>query len=435
MKTFLLMLSALSVLSSTAIANKPINEQPVVSGRVLQYHDWVFYGNDVPTVKVMLYNHSDERRNVVVQLNVTSDDYSKVIACDSQAKDIAAEDSVEADFMLNLAPGFYRCTVKKEILVHNDLEKDDTDEIVKKFNIGYEPEKIVSVPYGQPDLKQFWDKTNKMLAKVKPCYSMKLLKDSSNADRKVYLVSMKSLGGVTIQGYYLTPTKQGKYPADITYMGYGSKPWCPKASDNPNLVEFILSVRGQALNEPTNKYGDWAVYGLADKDTYYYRGAFMDLVRAIDFICSRSEVDKRNIFAEGGSQGGAFTFAACALDHRIRAAAPWIPFLSDYPDYFKIVHWPGDKVLAKAKELGINDEQLYKTLSYFDIMNLAGWIKCPILMGSGLQDPTCPPHINFAAFNQVKEEKVYRIHPTYGHNVPLTWWNFRMDFFKKYIVK
>lgn len=97
-------------------------------------------------------------------------------------------------------------------------------------------------------------------------------------------------------------------------MGYGSKPWSPKPNDNSGFVEFVLSVRGQGLQQPTNIYGDWITYGLQSKENYYYRGAFMDLVRAIDFVASRPEVNTKNIFAEGGSQGGAFTLAACALD-------------------------------------------------------------------------------------------------------------------------
>jgi len=217
-------------------------------------------------------------------------------------------------------------------------------------------------------------------------------------------------------------------------MGYGSKPWSPKADANPGFVEFVLSVRGQGLQQPSNIYGDWITYGIQSKETFYYRGAFMDLIRAIDFISSRPEVNTKNIFAEGGSQGGAFTLAACALDHRIAAAAPFIPFLSDYPDYFKIVHWPGDAVKsAMAKQQGMTETQLYDMLSYFDIKNLAGWIKCPVIMASGLQDEVCPPHTNFSGYNRISTEKEYHIYPTYGHDVPSVWWNIRMDFFKKHL--
>lgn len=72
----------------------------------------------------------------------------------------------------------------------------------------------------------------------------------------------------------------------------------------PKYCEFILSTRGQMLNnrEPnlTNKvYGrdkttgktDYYSYGWGDKEKHYYRGAYLDCVRAIDFVKSQTKVD------------------------------------------------------------------------------------------------------------------------------------------------
>ena len=394
--------------------------------RVKQTNDWVFYSPENPRIQVVVKNQNNEKTSSTISLRVTTDDYKQVYQF-AQSVMLNKEDSTQVDFsFVAPAPGFYRCTVLQE---NNGISKE-----VKKFNIGYEPENIVSLPDNKSDFRKFWDESLAELAKVAPEYKLTLIPDSSTNVRKLYKVSMKSFGGVEISGYYCTPVKKGKYPAIISYMGYGSKPWSPKPNDNSGFVEFVLSVRGQGLQQPTNIYGDWITYGLQSKEEYYYRGAFMDLVRVIDFITSRPEVNAKNIFAEGGSQGGAFTLAACALDHRIAAAAPFIPFLSDYPDYFKIVHWPGDKVKAAwAKQPSMSEAQLYEMLSYFDIKNLAGWIKCPVIMASGLQDEVCPPHTNFSGYNRISSEKEYHINPTYGHDVPPTWWNIRMDFFKKHM--
>ena len=394
--------------------------------RVKQTNDWVFYSPENPRIQVVVKNQNNEKTSSTIKLKVTTDDYKQVYQF-AQSVMLNKEDSTQVDFsFVAPAPGFYRCTVLQE---NKGISKE-----VNKFNIGYEPENIVSLPDNKSDFRKFWDESLAELAKVAPEYKLTLIPDSSTNVRKLYKVSMKSFGGVEISGYYCTPVKKGKYPAIISYMGYGSKPWSPKSNDNSGFVEFVLSVRGQGLQQPTNIYGDWITYGLQSKEDYYYRGAFMDLVRAIDFITSRPEVNTKNIFAEGGSQGGAFTLAACALDHRIAAAAPFIPFLSDYPDYFKIVHWPGDKVKAAwAKQPSMSEAQLYEMLSYFDIKNLAGWIKCPVIMASGLQDEVCPPHTNFSGYNRISSEKEYHINPTYGHDVPPTWWNIRMDFFKKHM--
>ncbi len=259
--------------------------------------------------------------------------------------------------------------------------------------------------------------------------------DASSAARSVYLVEMRSLGGELIRGYYARPNKPGPHPAIINYMGYGAPAWRPRPDSRPDYVEFVLSVRGQALNLSDNKYGDWITYGLDDKNGYYYRGAFMDLVRAVDFVASRPEVDTAHIFAEGGSQGGAFTMVAAALDNRIAAAAPTIPFLSDYPAYFSIVHWPAEPVVRKQHELGIPDEDLYRTLSYFDVKNFAGRITCPVIMGFGLQDETCPPRTNFAGYNLITSPKEYYCYPQNGHNVGRGWGRIRDAFFAEALTR
>lgn len=106
---------------------------------------------------------------------------------------------------------------------------------------------------------------------------------------------------------------------------------------------------------------------------------------------------------------------AASLDSRIAAAAPAVPFLGDFPHYAQIVNWPMGEILAEAKRLEIPEEELYRTLSYFDVKNFTDRIKCPIYMSFGLQDPTCPPHTEFAEYNQVKSSKQYFCVPLCGH--------------------
>lgn len=382
--------------------------------------NWLFLAPQTPTIELVLHNETTEVTAETVQLQVATDQYTPLFLFTQQVQ-VPANDSLLVTFQFPLEPGFYRCTT------HVTGAED------QKFNIGFEPQYLVSLCDAQPDFDAFWAKALQDLSAVDPQYKMTLLPEKSGKLRQVYLVEMKSLEGETICGYYAVPVKKGQYPAIINYMGYGSEPWCMEADGNPDFVEFILSVRGQGLYKATNTYGDWITYNLGNKDKYYYRGAFMDLVRAIDFVASRPQVDKRYIFAEGGSQGGAFSLAAAALDTRLAGIAPTIPFLSDYPDYFKIVSWPASAVLGKQKEIGLSDKDLYQMLSYFDIKNLAPRIKCPVIMGFGLQDEVCPPHTNFAGFNRINTRKQYEVFTLKGHDVTPEWWNIRMHFFQSII--
>jgi cephalosporin-C deacetylase-like acetyl esterase len=108
-----------------------------------------------------------------------------------------------------------------------------------------------------------------------------------------------------------------------------------------------------------------------------------------------------------------------------------VPFLSDFRDYFKVATWPGDeftKYIETDKKM--TWDEVFYTLSYFDIKNLAPMIKAPLLMGVGLMDQTCPPHINFAAYNNVTSKKKYIVYPEAGHGLPQDFYNAKMDWIR-----
>lgn len=390
----------------------------------IQDEDWIFEGEPSAAIGISILNETGKTVRTDVSLTVTTDDYQPV---GETIKKVTLGKNDSSTIIFNLSfptPGFYRCTAC--------AIKDGVKGEGLKFNIGYEPEKIVSPVDAHPDFEEFWKITRAGLDQVAPDYRLELLKDKSTGARNLYHVKMQSFGNVTIEGYYAVPKAPGKYPVIVGYMGYGSDPWMPGSESNPGFAEFVLSVRGQGIQMAGNTYGKWIVHGLDSKENYYYRGAFMDLVRAIDFVASRPEVDAGKIVAEGGSQGGAFTLAACALDPRIKAAAPAIPFLSDYPDYFRIAPWPASDFKQYLKENPARTwDEVYSILSYFDVKNLAPRIKCPILMAAGLQDDVCPPHTNFASYNQITAEKKYFVFPDQGHSVPDDWYRIRMDFFKE----
>lgn len=328
------------------------------------------------------------------------------------------------------------------------------EQVVDNFNIAVDLEGITSAPDAQTDFNSFWQTALSELASVEPAYKLTEITDKSGSKRKIYLVEMNSIadskGGepVVIRGYYAEPVGSGKHAAIITYQGYDSAaygpdgkptdPYCPDGNSG-DMAEFILSTRGQSINNRapyTNTYGDWFAFNFGDKDTYYYRGAYMDAVRALDFIASRDKVDAGKIFAQGQSQGGALTIAAAALDPagRLKAIAPAVPFMGDFPDYFKVAAWPRSVAVKCASEKGLTDEQMYRFLSYFDTKNLAPAIKCPVIQAIGLQDDICPPHTNMAPYNNLKvANKKLVVNPMNAHSVPSTWHNEYMAWFNQAI--
>jgi cephalosporin-C deacetylase-like acetyl esterase len=208
-----------------------------------------------------------------------------------------------------------------------------------------------------------------------------------------------------------------------SYVNYGE-----------DFIGFGLNIRGHgnSTDDVNPGFPGYILTNLQDKEKYIYRGAYMDCIRGIDFLFSRPEVDTTRVAVEGASQGGALTYVTAALDNeRIAVCAPQVPFLSDFEHYFKVATWPGNEFINFVEnEKRMTWEEVYRTLSYFDIKNLAPMIRAPLVMGVGLVDDVCPPHINFAAYNNVTSEKKYVVYPQAGHGLPDDYYRVKMEWIR-----
>ena len=305
----------------------------------------------------------------------------------------------------------------------------------RHFNIGVRPDQVVSAPDAKEDFDEFWNTTLAELSQIPLDVEWTPMPESSNDKRESFKVSYPSIDEGVAGGIVCIPVAPGKYPVHIQYMGYGADVYPFDPSADTTRIDFLVSVRGQGIFRESE--GRWIDRGLASKEEFYYRGAFADVKRAVDFAASLEKADTERLIAYGESQGGAFAVVAAALDSRIRAIAPAVPFMGDFPDYGKIVWWPVHEVLEAADAEGIPHGQIYDLLSYFDVKNFAPRVKCPVYMSFGLQDPVCPPHTNFAIYNNFgSEEKHFLCVPSCGHAMwkEEAWPPVRQEFFGKVIA-
>ena len=325
-----------------------------------------------------------------------------------------------------LSPGFYNVLVL--------LESEAGNKRVE-FALGVRPEEIVSPLDRAEDFDNYWIRARRELDAVDPQFKLIRQDKLCTETRDIFLVEMRSLGNVLIRGWYMKPVKEGVYPAILHVQGYSSTKVPQNLYQGDDMVSFALNIRGHGNSQDDVNPGfpGYLQDHVDDKELYIYRGAYMDCVRAVDFLFSRSEVDTSRVAVEGGSQGGALSFATAALDNeRIDLCVPHVPFLSDFRDYFKVAGWPGGEFRQYFEDHPeIPEDEIYKNLSYIDIKNLAPWIKAPVLMSIGLIDQTCPPHINFAAYNQLNVPKEYIVYPFAGHGLPGEYYNTMMDYIKR----
>ena len=407
-KTVVLLLAVL------ALACTPQIEKP--TGKSLPDLGWLFLGKGPYTLDTKVDAAPGPASfALVTDLSLMADEPDVLL---ESFIEIAPDSTVSVP-LGDLAPGFYQVRLRDSV----------------RFNIGIRPDAVVSAPDAQPDFDTFWEQTLAELAEVPLEAEFTEIPEFSNEKRTCYEVRYASWGGGVSGGIVSIPVEEGKYPVFLQFMGYGAPVYYFDPNAAADRIEFVVSVRDQGIFK-----GDqdrWIDRGLASRDSFYYRGAFCDVKRAVDFAASLEKADPERMVAMGESQGGAFTVVAAALDSRIKAAAPAVPFLGDYPDYAKIVWWPVHEVFQEADRAGIDRGELFRMLSYFDVKNFAPRVQCPVYMSFGLQDPTCPPHTNFAIYNNLgTRDKRFLCVPRCGHAMWMepAWATVRDAFLAKYVA-
>lgn len=259
----------------------------------------------------------------------------------------------------------------------------------------------------------------------------------------VFQVFFDGWRGARICAWYLRPDGPGPFPGLVQYHGYsGAKadvfsllPWALQG-----YAVMGVDVRGQAGEStdphhyPGGHVRGWMTQGITDPESYYYRGVYVDCVRALDWLCSQPEVDAEHVGVMGMSQGGGLALAVAALDKRPALAMPEMPYLCHFRRAVDMaMRYPYVEIPDYLRRWPQREETVWRTLSYCDTMNLAPWITCPVLMTVGLQDDICPPSSVYAAYNWISAPKEMRVYPYHNHEIVQAHWETKLAWAHHYL--
>ncbi len=279
----------------------------------------------------------------------------------------------------------------------------------------------------EPDLRAFWDESLGQMSDEPWDEAMEGVEYPANGIVMAQ-VSYRGFRGAALHAWYARPAGQELLPGLVLYHGYN---WNYEGGIHEvanwalhGYAVLGLSVRGQqgsgtSVPSPHGHVAGWMTEGILDPQSYYYRGAYLDAVRAVEWLSRRPEVDRSRIGITGGSQGGGLTLAVAALSSIPTVAVAEYPYLAHFRRAVDIAPaGPYGELTEFLRQNGDPrvEEQVFRTLSYFDVMNLAPWIMQPTLVSVGLIDQLTPPSTIFAAFNHIgSKEKRIQVYRYFGH--------------------
>jgi cephalosporin-C deacetylase len=297
-------------------------------------------------------------------------------------------------------PGPYRGTV----LVEDGQGHQRSIEWVFTYDFpGYRPPLT-----RQPDFGQFWKETLAELAKVPMDAQVTPVPEQSTDTAEAFRVSLATLGGRRVWCWYWRPRKPGRYPVHFEVPSSGVYPRpANQVPHGENLCGLWMAIHGLPVDfDPKNPPQDPAAWnywthGISSPRTSMWRTIYASMVRGVDFLCSREEVDPKRIMVAGGSQGGGLTLVLAGLDRRISLAAPAHSGLARLD--WTVLHAPGFWPFGMtAKPAGQSTDQFLATLSYFDAANFTPDIACPVVAEVSLLDTVTASGNQICALAHVK---------------------------------
>ncbi len=291
---------------------------------------------------------------------------------------------------------------------------------------------------GPTDLSRFWEGTIEQLKKTEMRASVDESPEQCGREFKTYQVAMDSFQGRRIRAWYSVPNDpppNGQFPAVLAVPGYGGTKPIPTHLVLNGFIVLTLYPRGQgeSIKEWQLEYGTKLTYHLEDKDEFYYRGAYMDCIRGLDFLGSHPEVDPQRLGMWSRSQGGGFTLATASLDSRLKVAVAEEPFLCNYPVSVDITSSPYCELRDYLAQHPEQRSQALETLSYFDCLNLVDRIECPTLVDIGMKDETCPYETIIPAFDRIPGPKALHVYPELTHSPSTDFNAHAMSWLRRYL--
>ena len=380
---------------------------------VPNHADWLYKTGEKAKVEVTLCKYGIPQ-DVDVSYEIGQD----MLPATSSGKVTLKNGRATIDMGTMKKPGFLDLRLKAAI---------DGKTFEHHVKVGFSPEQLKPYTKNPADFDAFWKANLEEARKTPISVTCKKADKYCTDDTDAYLLKIKTDKRHSIYAYLTKPKKAGKYPVVLCPPGAGIKtikePLRSIYYAKNGFIRMEMEIHGlnpemtdEQFKEITSAFdyeNGYLTNGLDSRDNYYMKHVYVACVRALDYLCSLSEWDGKNVFVQGGSQGGALSLITAGLDPRVTACVANHPALSDmagyaeqgrtggYPHFNRLEH-----MLTPAK---------IETMAYFDVVNFARRISCPVYLTWGYNDNVCPPTTSYIVWNLITAPKESLITPINEH--------------------
>nr|WP_297066285.1 acetylxylan esterase [uncultured Duncaniella sp.] len=374
--------------------------------------DWVYEVGDSAVISVELYRYGIPVNDMEVKYKLGDD----MLPDDTEGVLRLVNGKAEINIGTMSKPGFRDLRLVASVDGHKSLHH---------VKVGFSPEKLVPFVKEPSDFVEFWKKAVDEDKKFPLMYSVEPVEKYTTDKMTCQLVRLQiTPKGKSMYGYLFIPKGDGRYPAVLTPPGAGVKtikdPMIHRYYGEGGMIRLETEIHGlhPELSEAEfaaerKVRGDYLKFGLENPDEYYMKDVYLGCRRFLDLLTSLPEWDGKNLFTQGGSQGGALAITTAMLDDRVNGCVANHPALSDMTGYL------GDKTGGYPHHFRKNPEEAtpdkIRTLEYYDVVNFARHLKCPVRMTWGYNDNTCPPTTSYEVYNVISSPKEALLTPINEH--------------------
>jgi cephalosporin-C deacetylase len=255
-----------------------------------------------------------------------------------------------------------------------------------------------------PDFESFWERTRAELGRIPAAVSRESL-ESEDPALGFEKLSFDSLGGARVSGCMIRWKDDVPRPLVVHSHGYGGglDPMWHWAWKGVNVLGVEARGYGRSRDAlPSLSSWGYVLTGIESPEKYALRGAVCDYMRAVEVGREILNPFISRMVLNGTSFAGGLAVMAESILQVADFLVVAVPSFG-WAEGRRLLaeDGSGQEINRYLEAYPEREEHVMVVLSYFDSMNFAEEIRCPTLVGLGLEDNVVPAPTVYAIVNHL----------------------------------